>query len=204
MLAIEQAPTPVVRVYASAKLPSRHGSLDIVSFTDSDGHRLDHVAIICGEVIGKAQVPTRVHSECLTGDVFGSLRCDCRDQLELAIERIVRDEFGMILYMRQEGRGIGIAEKVRAYELQDRGFDTLEANLHLGFDGDMRSYDLAAAMIHALEVSSVVLHTNNPAKIEGLRAHGVEVTRREQIISEPRLENDHYLRTKKLKMGHIF
>jgi GTP cyclohydrolase II len=191
-----------VRVYARAKLPSRHGQLEIVSFTDAEGRRLDDVAVVCGEVGAASEVPTRVHSECLTGDVFGSLRCDCRDQLELALDRIGADHFGVILYMRQEGRGIGIAEKVRAYELQDHGFDTLEANLHLGFDGDMRRYDIAAAMLHALEVESIVLHTNNPAKVEGLRSNGVEVVKREAIVSEPRDENVRYLRTKKAKMGH--
>jgi GTP cyclohydrolase II len=194
--------TPLVRVYARAKLPSRHGLLEIVSFTDAEGRRLDDVAVVCGEISGAVEVPTRVHSECLTGDVFGSLRCDCRDQLELALDRVAADHFGLILYMRQEGRGIGIAEKVRAYELQDLGLDTLEANIHLGFDGDMRRYDIAAAMIHALAVESIVLHTNNPAKVEGLRSNGVEVVRRAPIVSEPRDENLRYLRTKKAKMGH--
>jgi GTP cyclohydrolase II len=194
--------TPFVRVYARAQLPTRHGVLEIVSFTDVQGRRLDDVAVICGEVAGAIEVPTRVHSECLTGDVFGSLRCDCRDQLELALDRIAADHIGVILYMRQEGRGIGIAEKVRAYELQDHGLDTLEANLHLGFDGDMRRYDIAAAMLHALEIESIVLHTNNPAKVEGLRSNGVEVVRRQPIVSEPRDENVRYLKTKKAKMGH--
>ncbi|PRP97456.1 GTP cyclohydrolase-2 [Enhygromyxa salina] len=196
------ATPPIVRVYARARLPSRHGTFEVVSFTDSEGARLDDVAIIRGDIAGATAVPTRVHSECLTGDVFGSLRCDCRDQLELALDRVAADNFGLILYMRQEGRGIGIAEKVRAYELQDAGYDTLEANLHLGFDGDLRHYDIAAAMIHALEVQSIVLHTNNPLKVEGLEANGVEVVAREAILSEPRDENVRYLRTKKAKMGH--
>jgi GTP cyclohydrolase II len=138
----------------------------------------------------------------LTGDVFGSLRCDCGDQLHLALQRIVADGFGLIIYMRQEGRGIGIAEKVRAYELQDAGYDTLEANLHLGFDGDLRRYDVAAAMIHALEVESIVLHTNNPLKVDGLASNGVAVVSREAIVSVPRDENVQYLHTKKSKMGH--
>lgn len=194
--------TPPVRVYARAKLPSRHGVLEVVSFTDAEGRRLDDVAVVCGDIAGAAEVPTRVHSECLTGDVFGSLRCDCRDQLELALDRIANDKFGLIIYMRQEGRGIGIAEKVRAYELQDSGYDTLEANLHLGFDGDLRRYDIAAAMILALEVESIVLHTNNPLKVEGLEANGVTIARRAGIVSEPRDENVQYLRTKKAKMGH--
>jgi GTP cyclohydrolase II len=195
--------TPVVRVYARASLPTRHGVFEVVSFTDTAGKRLDDVAVLRGDVAGATELPTRVHSECLTGDVFGSLRCDCRDQLELALDRIAADGIGLILYMRQEGRGIGIAEKVRAYELQDRGLDTLEANLHLGFDGDMRRYDYAAAMLHALEVESIVLHTNNPEKVAGLRENGVEVVRREAIVSEARDENLRYLRTKKQKMGHM-
>jgi GTP cyclohydrolase II len=194
--------TPAVRVYARARLPSRHGVLEVISFTDAEGRRLDDVAVVCGDIAGATEVPTRVHSECLTGDVFGSLRCDCRDQLELALDRIASDNFGLIIYMRQEGRGIGIAEKVRAYELQDAGYDTLEANLHLGFDGDLRRYDIAAAMILALGVESIVLHTNNPLKVEGLEANGVKIARREPIVSEPRDENVHYLRTKKAKMGH--
>lgn len=195
--------TPVVRVYARAKLPTRHGAFEVVSFTDTAGKRLDDIAVLYGDVAGKVEVPTRVHSECLTGDVFGSLRCDCRDQLELALERIAAEKVGVVLYMRQEGRGIGIAEKVRAYELQDQGLDTLEANLHLGFDGDLRLYDVAAAMIHALEIESIVLFTNNPEKVTGLREHGVEVVRREAILSEARDENLRYLGTKKSKMGHI-
>ncbi len=195
--------TPVVRVYARASLPTRHGVFEVVSFTDTAGKRLDDVAVLRGDIAGATELPTRVHSECLTGDVFGSLRCDCRDQLELALERIAADGLGLILYMRQEGRGIGIAEKVRAYELQDRGLDTLEANLHLGFDADMRRYDYAAAMLHALEVESIVLHTNNPEKVAGLRENGVEVVRREAIVSEARDENLRYLRTKKQKMGHM-
>lgn len=194
--------TPTVRVYARAKLPTRFGMLEVVSFTDVQGNRLDDVAVICGDIAGASEVPTRVHSECLTGDVFGSLRCDCGDQLQLALERIVADGFGLIIYMRQEGRGIGIAEKVRAYELQDAGYDTLEANLHLGFDGDMRRYDVAAAMIHALEVESIILHTNNPLKLEGLASNGVAVVSREGIVSAPRDENVQYLSTKKSKMGH--
>ncbi len=193
---------PIVRVYARARLPSRHGLLEVVSFIDSDGRRLDDVAFLQGEVAGESLVPTRVHSECLTGDVFGSLRCDCRDQLELALARIGGAEFGMILYLRQEGRGIGIAEKIRAYQLQDEGLDTLEANLHLGFDGDLRTYGQAAAMIEALEVESIALYTNNPAKVVGLREHGIEVAERRSIVSQPRKENVRYLRTKASKMGH--
>lgn len=192
-----------VNVFARARLPSRHGEFEVVSFIDEAGRTLEDVAIVRGALVGAAEVPTRVHSECLTGDVFGSFRCDCRDQLELALARIAAAETGVILYLRQEGRGIGIAQKVRAYELQEKGLDTVEANLHLGFDDDLRDYSVAAAMLHALGVASIALHTNNLRKIEGLRAGGVEVSRREAIIAESRQENAGYLATKRDKSGHL-
>lgn len=192
-----------VQVFARARLPSRHGEFEIVSFIDEGGRTLDDVAIVRGELKGAAQVPTRVHSECLTGDVFGSFRCDCRDQLELALERIAGAETGIILYLRQEGRGIGIAQKVRAYQLQQVGLDTVEANLHMGFDDDLRDYSVAAAMLHALGVASVVLHTNNLRKIEGLRGGGIAVEKREAIIAPSREQNAGYLATKRDKSGHL-
>jgi len=192
-----------VNVFARARLPSRHGDFEVVSFIDEAGRTLDDVAIVRGALQGAVEVPTRVHSECLTGDVFGSFRCDCRDQLELALARIAGAETGIILYLRQEGRGIGIAQKVRAYQLQEQGLDTVEANLHLGFDDDLRDYSVAAAMLHALGVASIALHTNNLRKIEGLRAGGVVVSRREAIIAESRQENAGYLATKRDKSGHL-
>ena len=192
-----------VKVFARARLPSRHGEFEVVSFIDEAGRTLDDVAIVRGALVGAVEVPTRVHSECLTGDVFGSFRCDCRDQLELALARIAAAETGVILYLRQEGRGIGIAQKVRAYELQEKGLDTVEANLHLGFDDDLRDYSVAAAMLHALGVASIALHTNNLRKIEGLRAGGVEVSRREALIAATRQENAGYLATKRDKSGHL-
>ena len=192
-----------VNVFARARLPSRHGDFEVVSFIDEAGRTLDDVAIVRGALQGATEVPTRVHSECLTGDVFGSFRCDCRDQLKLALVRIAKAPTGIILYLRQEGRGIGIAQKVRAYQLQEQGLDTVEANLHLGFDDDLRDYSVAAAMLHALGVASVALHTNNLRKIEGLRAGGVVVARREAIIAAERLENAGYLATKRDKSGHL-
>lgn len=192
-----------VKVFARARLPSRYGEFEVVSFIDEAGRTLDDVAIVRGSLLGAVEVPTRVHSECLTGDVFGSFRCDCRDQLELALARIAGAETGIILYLRQEGRGIGIAQKVRAYQLQEEGLDTVEANLHLGFDDDLRDYSVAAAMLHALGVTSIALHTNNLRKIEGLRAGGVEVARREAIIAASRQENASYLATKRDKSGHL-
>lgn len=192
-----------VHLFARARLPSRHGEFEIVSFIDEAGRTLDDVAIVRGDVAGAEDVPTRVHSECLTGDVFGSFRCDCRDQLELALDRFRKLERGIILYLRQEGRGIGIAQKVRAYELQQDGLDTVEANHHLGFDDDLRDYSAAAAMLRALGVGSVELHTNNTRKIEGLRAGGVEVHSRAAIIAPAREENRGYLATKRDKSGHL-
>lgn len=191
-----------IEVYARAKLPTRHGAFEIVAFRNNKDGK-DHVAIVKGDVVGRRAVPSRVHSECLTGDVFGSLKCDCRDQLEAAIDRIASREVGIILYMRQEGRGIGLANKVKAYSLQDRGFDTVEANLHLGFDDDLREYDVAAGMFHLLGVQSISIATNNPKKIDGLRNHGVIIESRSAIEAEPNKHNRFYLETKKAKSGHM-
>jgi GTP cyclohydrolase II len=175
----------------------------MVAFADANGHPIDDVALVCGDVLGGEAIETRIHSECLTGDVFGSIRCDCRDQLEIAMARVVESKSGVILYLRQEGRGIGIANKVKAYALQDTGLDTIQANLHLGFDEDLRNYDVAAGMLHALGVRSIVLHTNNPAKIQGLEAGGVRIERRAPIVVAPQESNRHYLATKFAKMGHL-
>jgi len=192
-----------VNEFARARLPSRHGDFEIVSFIDDVGRTLDDVAIVRGDVRDREEVPTRVHSECLTGDVFGSFRCDCRDQLELALDRIQAGGLGVVLYLRQEGRGIGIAQKVRAYHLQEQGLDTVEANLHMGFDDDLRDYSVAAAMLRALGVRSVVLHTNNLSKLAGLQSGGVAVARREPLIAEAREQNRRYLETKRDKSGHL-
>jgi GTP cyclohydrolase II len=192
-----------VVVSARAKLPTKHGDFDIVAFETEDGRRLDDVAVVNGAVAEKAEVPVRVHSECLTGDVLGSNRCDCGEQLHEALSRIAGSERGILLYMRQEGRGIGIANKVRAYALQDEGLDTVDANRHLGFDDDLRRYDVAGAMLVALGVASIELHTNNPKKVEGLREAGVAVVRRVPLLVPPRAENRFYLDTKRQRSGHL-
>lgn len=149
------------------------------------------------------RVAVRVHSECLTGDVFGSRRCDCGPQLQSALAEIVARGAGVLVYMRQEGRGIGIASKVAAYALQDAGMDTVEANLHLGFDDDLRQYDLAAAILRALEISRVELFTNNLRKVEGLQAAGLDVVRRLPLVTAVNADNARYLRTKRVRSGHL-
>ncbi len=191
-----------VRILDSARLPTRHGEFRIVAFAN-DGDDKDHVAIVRGEVAGAVDVLTRVHSECLTGDAIASLRCDCRDQLDAALDRIGAAERGVVLYLRQEGRGIGLANKVRAYALQDKGLDTVDANLALGFEDDARDYGIAAAMLEALGVASVQLMTNNPDKVDQLEAHGVEVTGRVPHQMASNVHNRGYLETKARRSGHL-
>lgn len=198
---IEREDGLVVERFATARLPTKFGQFRIVSFKNNrDGK--DHVAVIGGDIEGQERVLTRIHSECVTGDVFGSLKCDCGEQLELAMQEIA-ETGGILLYMRQEGRGIGLANKVKAYSLQDEGYDTVEANLHLGFDDDMREYDVAAAMIELLDVESIELMTNNPKKVGGLRENGIDVTERVPLRVLPNPYNVHYLDTKKKKSGHM-
>jgi GTP cyclohydrolase II len=200
----ELSAAAAVEVLSRAKLPTRHGQFEIVAFRRRDGEPLRDIAVVKGDIAGAERVPVRVHSECLTGDVLGSLRCDCGEQLEVAMQRIAESPTGIVLYMRQEGRGIGIANKVRAYALQDGGLDTVEANEHLGFDDDLRSYDLAAAMLLAMGVRSIELHTNNPKKVQGLREQGIDVLERVPLAIAPRDENRHYLLTKHKRSGHLF
>ena len=191
-----------VRVVAMAELPTRFGNFHIVAFENNrDGK--EHVAITKGDVIGASDVPVRLHSECLTGDVMGSLRCDCRDQLEAALKKIGRMERGMVLYLRQEGRGIGLINKIRAYSLQDQGLDTVQANLALGFRDDERDYAVAAHMLMSLKIESVQLMTNNPKKIDQLTRYGINVNGRIPHIMEPNEYNRFYLETKAAKSGHL-
>jgi GTP cyclohydrolase II len=189
-----------VRVVAVADLPTRFGEFRIVGFESRDGK--DHVAIVRGDVLGAEDVTTRLHSECLTGDTVGSLRCDCRDQLEMALRRLGTMERGLLLYLRQEGRGIGLVNKIRAYALQDQGMDTVEANRALGFRDDERDYGIAAHMIRSLTVRSVRLMTNNPEKIRQLEALGVRVVGRIPHVIPPNRHNRFYLETKARRSGH--
>lgn len=192
----------VVTHFATADLPTKFGQFKVVAFKNNRDFK-EHVALIHGDVKDAVGVPTRIHSECLTGDVFGSLKCDCGEQLEAALRRMQASEAGILLYMRQEGRGIGLANKIKAYSLQDEGMDTVEANQHLGFDDDMRRYDVAAEMLRILGPASIELITNNPRKLRGMIDNGVEVEDRQPIKILPNPHNVHYLETKKKKSGHL-
>ena len=191
-----------VRIVAIAELPTRFGRFQVFAFWNNrDGK--EHIAIMHGNAMGREDVPTRVHSECLTGDALGSLRCDCRDQLEAALRTIARHDHGLVLYLRQEGRGIGLLNKLRAYHLQDRGLDTVEANLALGFRDDEREYSIAAHMLHSLRVRSIRLLTNNPKKVEELTRYGVRISGRQPHVIPPNDFNRFYLETKRDKSGHL-
>ena len=190
-----------VRIAGTADLPSRFGEFRIVAFWNNRDAK-EHVAMVHGDIVGAGEVPTRLHSECLTGDVMGSLRCDCRDQLEVALLALGAMERGLLLYMRQEGRGIGLINKIRAYALQDRGLDTVEANLALGFRDDERDYAVAAHMIKSLDVRSIRLMTNNPSKISQLTRYGVRVDGRIPHVMPPNPHNRFYLETKAERSGH--
>ena len=170
--------------------------------TDIDAH--EHIALVKGKIHPRDLVSVRVHSQCLTGDVFGSERCDCGEQLRQAMTDIAKEGKGVILYLHQEGRGIGLANKIRAYALQDQGFDTVEANLHLGFEEDLRDYGIGAQILHDLHISEVRLLTNNPQKISGLEGYGIKVVERRAIETPPHKGNIRYLRVKKEKLGHLF
>lgn len=192
-----------VKIAAVADLPSRFGTFHIVAFWN-DRDQKDHVAIVHGDPFDAEDVPVRIHSECLTGDALGSLRCDCRDQLEASLRAIAAEEHGIVLYLRQEGRGIGLLNKLRAYGLQDHGLDTVEANLALGFADDERDYAVGAHMLSLLHVRTIRLMTNNPRKIAGLEALGVRVTGRIPLVVPPNDSNRFYLETKAAKSGHLF
>ena len=185
-----------------AELPTKYGYFKAVGYVNKINGEL-HIALICGDITTDEPVLCRVHSECLTGDVFGSLRCDCGDQLHEAMRRISKKGRGVLLYLRQEGRGIGLINKIKAYNLQDGGMDTVEANIALGFAADLREYGTGAAILADLGIKKLILMTNNPTKISGIRGYGLEVVGRENIEAEYNENNEFYMYTKYAKMGHI-
>jgi GTP cyclohydrolase II len=191
-----------VKVVAVAELPTRFGHFRVVAFSNNKDGK-EHLALVHGEAMGGRDVPTRLHSECLTGDALGSLRCDCREQLQAALEALSARPYGILLYLRQEGRGIGLTNKIRAYSLQDRGLDTVDANLALGFRDDERDYAVAAHMLASLNVESVQLMTNNPKKIRGLEQHGIVVSSRLPHVMPANDHDRFYLQTKADRSGHL-
>lgn len=191
-----------LRIRAMADLPSRFGDYEVVAFTCCSDQK-EHAAFVRGDVFDGTEVPVRLHSECLTGDAIGSLRCDCRDQLIESLTVIGKMERGIVLYLRQEGRGIGFVNKIRAYQLQDAGYDTVEANELLGFRPDERDYGVAARMLRALHVRSIRIMTNNPDKVADLERHGVRIVGRIPVEIPPNPVNRQYLETKQRKLGHL-
>ena len=193
----------MVQLAADSELPTEYGDFHIYVFKNDVDHK-EHLAIVKGDIRDGEEVPVRVHSECLTGDVFGSKRCDCGDQLHNAMRMLEKNGRGMIIYMRQEGRGIGLTNKIKAYALQEKGYDTVEANVELGFPPDLREYSLAAQIIRFFGIKSINLLTNNPTKRSNLEHWGITINKRVPIIVQPNSVNVGCLRTKQKKMGHLF
>lgn len=195
--------------YAESNIPTEYGTFRVIAFRErvenpdpTTPEIKEHLAIVKGDVRNKEAVIARVHSECLTGEVLHSMKCDCREQLDRAMRTIAKEECGVVFYLRQEGRGIGLGNKIRAYALQEDGADTVDANRLLGFPDDTRNFDIAAFMVRDLEIASLRLLTNNPMKVEKMRAEGIPIVRREGIEIEPNVHNKDYLRTKAARMGH--
>ncbi|MBN4077381.1 GTP cyclohydrolase II [Sulfobacillus acidophilus] len=187
--------------YAKANIPTSYGEFNCIVFRDSS--YMEHVALVKGTICKKEHVLCRIHSECLTGEVFGSLKCDCKQQLDLALKTISEVGCGVLLYLRQEGRGIGLGNKIKAYALQEGGADTVDANLMLGLPNDTREYGPAAKMLKMLEVSSIVLMTNNPDKVNAMKKANVKVSQRKPHEANVHKEALAYLKIKKEKMGHL-
>ena len=192
-----------VKLVAKVNFPTKYGQFELYGYNEK-GTRNVHTVMVMGDIEGSSECPVRVHSECHTGDVLGSLRCDCGEQLEASLHYIAQQGKGVLIYLKQEGRGIGLLNKLRAYSLQDEGLDTVDANEFLGFPAEARDYKAGAAIIRELGIRSVVLLTNNPDKVEKLSKEGISIARREPVVIQPNRHNRFYLETKKLRMGHIY
>lgn len=192
-----------LRRQAEALIPTPWGHFNMVAFSESPDDWMPHIALVHESCQPEEPVLTRIHSECMTGDLFGSKRCDCGEQLVRALE-MTAAEGGVVLYLRQEGRGIGIINKLKAYQLQDQGHNTIDANLHLGLEVDARQYDTAVCMLEDLGIQRIRLLTNNPEKIEAIEQSPVTITERVPLIIRPQQENRDYLQVKKTQMGHLF
>ena len=194
-----------VERYSESTIPTDHGPLRVVVFRESDNPAVEHMAILAGDPGSwqEGPVPVRVHSECWTGEVLGSRKCDCGAQLDHALDLIAIQKRGVVIYLRQEGRGIGLGNKILAYALQEQGVDTVDANRRLGFADDLRTYEAAASILRQLGIGSIELITNNPAKIDELRALGIDVAGRIPSIATPNPHNAGYLATKRARMGHL-
>jgi len=198
-----EKPSCRIERVAEARLPTVHGEFIVYAYRSAVDN-IEHLAVVAGDLLAAGPVLVRLHSECLTGDVFGSLRCDCGPQLDLAMESIAAAGRGVVVYLRgHEGRGIGLANKIRAYALQDTGRDTVDANSDLGLPVDARRFEPAAQILRDLGVTAVRLMSNNPRKVAALEGAGIIVTERVPIAIEPNIENRHYLHTKQLRMGHL-
>ena len=195
-------PPPRVTRYSEAELPTEYGQFRVLVYRE-EGSQNEHVVVLKGDVANRADVLARVHSECFTGEVLHSLKCDCREQLAFALNKIADEGCGIVFYLRQEGRGIGLGNKIKAYALQEQGVDTVDANRMLGFPDDMRRYYAVAAMVKDLGVRSLSLMTNNPAKVQALRSEGVVVTSRVPVQVPLNAHSRSYLETKRARMGHI-
>lgn len=188
---------------AEAFLPTHFGNFTIIAYADSADEMMPHIALVHADFDNRNDVTIRIHSECMTGDVFASKKCDCGEQLIRALEMIAA-EGGVLIYLRQEGRGIGLINKIKAYALQEKGFDTIEANTHLGFEADARQYEQAVAILNDLGIKKINLITNNPLKIKALENAGFEVTSRIPIVVKSNDDNIGYMETKRLLMGHLY
>ena len=201
---LDSADRPTLRVerLTTARIPTPHGEFSLCLYANNLDQK-DHLALIMGEIEGQESVLVRIHSECFTGDVLGSMRCDCRAQMEQALHTIAQEQRGVLIYLRQEGRGIGLRDKLRAYNLQDQGYDTVEANWLLGHQADERDYSVAAAILEELRPRSVRLLTNNPEKLKALRELGILVVERVPLETEVTVENADYLRAKASRLHHL-